>query len=100
MPKIGLDVLRNIIREEMQSLAEGLDHDSASKQASAASKLLNAIDAFKKASTEKMKSEVDDSISQLEQTLNRVVASPLQYVDTTKPPIKKVTLKPQKPDLV
>lgn len=100
MPKIGLDVLKRIIREELERLDEGPDHDTASKQASAASKLLNAIDSFKQAVSEKTKAELGESMTQIEKVLNRIVASPLQYVDTSKPPVKKVTLKPEKTDLV
>jgi uncharacterized damage-inducible protein DinB len=95
MAKIELNRLQKIIREELANLHEGADHDSAAKIMSAATKLIKAIDSFKEASSEKAKSELGSSLDSVEQTLSRIVSSPMQYVDATKPPEKKVTLKPQ-----
>lgn len=96
MAKITLQTLKKIIREEVTSLHEGVDHDTASKVMSAATKLLSAIESFKESASEKAKSEMGSNLDSVEQLLNRIVASPMQYVDATKPPVKKVTLKPQK----
>jgi DUF438 domain-containing protein len=100
MAKIGLARLKNIIREEIENLHEGEDHDSASKIMSSATKLLSAIESFKESASEKAKAEMGTNLEGVEQLLNRIAASPMQYVDATKPPVKKVSLKPQKTNMV
>ena len=96
MSKINLNTLKRIIREEIESLNEGADHDSASKIMGAATKLLGAIESFKESASEKAKAELGGNLDGLEQILNRIVAPPMQYVDATKPSAQKVTLKAQK----
>lgn len=96
MPKIGLDKLKKIIQEEMHNLQEGADHDTASKIMSGATKLLKAIESFKSTASEKVKAEMGSNLEEVEKLLNRIAASPMQYVDATKPTSKKVSLKPQK----
>lgn len=96
MAKISLQTLKKIIQEEVANLHEGVDHDTASKVMSAATKLLSAIESFKDNASEKAKAEMGSNLDSVEQLLNRIVASPMQYVDATKPPAQKVTLKPQK----
>lgn len=96
MAKITLQTLKRIIHEEVVNLREGADHDTASKNVSAATKLLSAIESFKDGASEKAKAEMGTNLDAVEQLLNRIVASPMQYVDATKPPAQKVTLKPQK----
>ena len=101
MAKIGIARLKKIIQEEIENLHEGADHDSASKIMSSATKLLKAIESFKETSSEKVKSEMGDNLDSVEKLLNRVVSSPMQYVDTVKPPgVKKVSLRAQKPNIV
>ncbi|NBW06518.1 MAG: hypothetical protein EBR82_00655 [Caulobacteraceae bacterium] len=95
MPQITLKRLQQIIREEL-SLNEGADHDSAAKVMSSATKLLKAVESFKSASSEKARSEMGTHLDEIEKILNRVVGSPMQYVDATEPAMKKVTLKPAK----
>jgi len=102
MSKIHLNTLRTIIREELKAnLNEGADHDAASKQMTSATKLLNALEAFKESASEKIKAELGQCIDETEKLLNRVIASPMQYVDTVQPkePVvagKKVSLKSPK----
>jgi len=104
MPKIDLDRLRTIIREELSAtLTEGADHDAASKQMTSATKLLSALESFKETASEKIKAELGQCVEDMEKLLNRVIASPMQYVDTVKEKEpaapsggKKVTLKTQK----
>ena len=100
MAKIGISRLKKIIREEIENLYEGADEDAASKIMSSATKLLNAIESFKENSSEKLKAELGSNLDGVEQLLKRVVASPLQYVDVTAPGPKKVTLKPEKKEVV
>lgn len=100
MAKIGIATLKKIIREEIENLYEGTDEDSASKIMSGATKLLNAIENFKETASEKVKAELGSNLDGVEQLLKRVVASPMQYVDVTSPGPKKVSLKPEKKDVV
>ena len=100
MAKIGITRLKKIIREELQNIYEGTDEDSAAKMAQAASKLLGAIESFKDSASEKVKSEVGSNLDGVEQLLKRVVSSPMQYVDVTAAGPKKVTLKPEKKEVV
>jgi hypothetical protein len=100
MAKIGLARLKNIIREEIENLHEGEDHDSAAKIAKSASDLMKAIDSFRDVSSEKARAEVGQNLETMHQALDRIVHSPMQYVDATKPPVKKVSLKPQKTNIV
>lgn len=98
MSQIKLQRLQRIIREEIARMNEGADHDSASKLMSSATKLLGAIEAFEESATEKSKSEMSENLAALKQTLQRVITSPMQYVDSTEPGAvqKKVSLKPVK----
>lgn len=94
MSKIHVSRLKQIIREELGMIHEGEDHDAATKIMGAATKLLSAIESFKEAASEKVKAELTD-LNSVESILKRVIASPMQYVDATKVPVKKVTLKAQ-----
>ena len=81
MPKITLDRLKKIIREEVEMLHEGEDLDSAAKVMSSATKLLGAIESFKEIASEKAKSTLEDSgLHQVESMLKRIIDSPMQYV--------------------
>lgn len=100
MAKIGISSLKRIIREELQNIYEGADEDAAAKTMSGATKLLKAIESFKETSSEKVKSEVGSNLDGVEQLLKRIVASPMQYVDAVVPGPKKVTLKPEKKEVV
>ena len=96
MAKIGISRLKTIIREELQSIYEGADEDTAAKIMSGASKLLNAIDSFKEFSSEKVKAEMGSNLDGVEQLLKRIVSSPMQYVDVVSPGPKKVSLRAKK----
>lgn len=101
MPSIGLKRLKQIIREEIETLSEDVDRDAGTKLMSSANKLLKAVEAFKSTSTEKVNSELGTSLDEVEKFLKRIVDSPMMYVDNTSVPVeKKVTLKPQKTNVV
>jgi hypothetical protein len=101
MSKIGIARLKTIIREEIANLYEGDDHDSASKNVAAASKLIGAIEGFKESASEKAKSELASNLDAAEQILKRIIGSPMSYVDATEPPEQKVVhLKPEKKEVV
>jgi|688.fasta_scaffold2536243_1 hypothetical protein len=94
MAKIGITTLRRIILEEIQSLREGDEEDSAASLGMAASKLLKALEAFKESATEKSKADLGTHMEEMEKSLKRIVSSPMQYVDAPKKLVKKVNLKP------
>jgi len=102
MSKINLDKLKTIIREEMKVLKEGEDHQNAVDMADASAKLLKAVEAFNDAASEKLKAEVEGGLAALTKTLERVVSSPMNYVDKVNKPVikKKVSFKPDKGGLL
>lgn len=94
MPQLTISQLRKIISEEVKLLREGDKEDQAASMATAASKLLKAIEAFKSAASAKAKSSMDSSgmslekhLQESEKMLKRIVASPLQHVDGPKAPV-------------
>ena len=89
-----------MIKEEIEKLSEGDDHETGAKIMKSASGLLKEIEKFKKETSEKVRSDVASHLDALEASLNRIVNSPMQYVDVAKPTAKKVTLKPKKENLV
>lgn len=100
MSKIGITRLKQIVREELKNLHEGADHDTVAKVTDAAAKLLGAIESFKEKASEKAKAEMGSSLDSIEQILDRISKSPMQYVDSTEPGPKVVTLKPEKKEVV
>jgi hypothetical protein len=85
MPKIALETVQRIIREEIRTLREGPDYDAASKLMGSAAKMLGALESFKETASEKVKSELGECMETLEGLLKRVAESPLKYVDSAKP---------------
>lgn len=82
MPKIGLDKLRNIIREELvRSLAEGEQAKSGIDHAREAVKCLDAIEKYKSLATSKALAEMQTELEKVEKVLHRITASPLEYAD-------------------
>jgi hypothetical protein len=101
MPRITLNKIKEIIREEL--LREGEEHQAAVDMADASAKLLKALEAFEEHASEKLKSDVRAHVDDLKQTLGRVVSSPMTYVDAPKKvvtPAKKVSFKPDTGGLV
>jgi len=94
MAKINITTLRKIIAEEIRVLKEGAGEDSAAALVSSASKLLKALESFKESASHKSKADLEVHMNELEKTLKRIVASPMQYIDSPKPVVKKVSLKP------
>lgn len=94
MPKININRLKTIIREELEMLHENPDLQSAAALGRAAASLHKAVTSFKEAASEKAKAEMS-YLDELEQTLTRIVSSPVNYVDSTSAPaaVKKVTMK-------
>jgi hypothetical protein len=92
--KINITTLRKIISEEIATLKEGADHDTASKVMASAVKLIAAIESFKESATGKAKAETSSHLDALENVLKNVINSPMNYVDVPKRVAKKVSLKP------
>lgn len=84
MPKIDINTVKRIIREEISLISENEEYDSAAKLMSSAAKLLGAISDFKEVVGAKAKAELEDSMNSFESLLKRVAESPLKYVDTGK----------------
>lgn len=83
MPAIHLKRLQQIIREELHrhTLHEGEQAKTAIDHAQAATKCLDAIEKYKEAASSKALAEMQSELDKVEQILNRVVASPLNYAD-------------------
>lgn len=83
MPRIHLKNLQKIVREELQRhfLVEQEQRKVALDHADAASKALDAIEKYKEVASSKANAELQDSLERVEQILNRIVASPLNYAD-------------------
>lgn len=101
MPKIDINTVKRIIREEISLISENEDYDAAAKLMTSAAKLLGAISDFKEVVGAKAKAELEESMDSFESLLKRVAESPLKYVDTAKPnpavtnvQNQKVTIKP------
>lgn len=92
--KITIPQLQKIVYEEIkQSMREGIDHASIRDVVNAASKLLAALEAFKKDANGAMTNALVTHIEPMEATLSDMVSTPGSYVD--KKVIKKVvSLKP------
>ena len=83
-----------MILEEIRVLQEGDGEDSAASLVSSASKLLKSLESFKDAASDKSKADLEVHMNELEKTLKRIVTSPMQYIDSPKQVVKKVSLKP------
>jgi hypothetical protein len=94
--KIDLKTLKKIIKEELGTLSETIDHETVSKLVKVASQLLKSIKEFKDFSSPEALNAVTPSIAELEKTLEGIVETPGAYVSKTKSEPKKVTLTPAK----
>lgn len=95
--KISIDRLRKIIAEEYETaLNEQVDHSSIRDIVNVASKLLAAVEAFKEKAPAPAINAVTPGLSELEKTLENMVASPGSYVPQVKKEPKRVSLKPVK----
>jgi hypothetical protein len=100
MQRINLSQLRKIIAEEIDSaINEGersaINHTQVASVATAASKLLTAIDAFNKAATGAMVNAVTPAVDNVKKALEQMIDTPSAYVDRNAQ--KKVTFKASSP---
>jgi len=99
MKKITLPQLKKIIAEELKlSLTEAVDHKSVANVATAASKLLTAVEAFKKTASASMINAMTPHLGEVEEVLSSMIEAPGSYVEQPKPAVKKVSLKPAAPE--
>lgn len=95
MPKINIQRLKTIIREELENFdpdagvsseldQAAADAESVSKMTKAVSSLLNAIASFEKVENETLKSAVESDLEQLKKTLVNITKNPTNYIDSVK----------------
>lgn len=95
--KITMPQLKKIIGEELRlSLKEAVDHASIREVVNDASKLLAAVEAFKKSANGSMMNALTPQISDIEKVLEDMVSTPGSYVEKQKTKPQKVSLKPAK----
>lgn len=92
-PKIKLNDLRRIIREELTTVNEAVDHAGIRDVVTGASKLLAAVEAFKTSAPVSVVHAVTPHIDILEKVLEDMVSTPGSYVPKKKLEPKKVSLK-------
>jgi len=93
VPKININDLRKMIKEEIYSINEAVDHAGIRDVVNGASKLLAAVEAFKSTAPHSAINAVTPHINQLEKTLEDMVSAPGSYVPKQKIEPKKVSLK-------
>lgn len=96
--KINLKNLRRLIQEEMASASvnEAVDHKSINSVVGVASKLLAAVESFKEKAPPAAINAVTPHLSELEKSLENMLASPGSYVPQPKKEPKVVSLKAMK----
>ena len=94
-PKISLERLREIIKEEV-AINEQVDHGGIRDIVISASKLLAAVEGFKEKASPSAINAVTPHLGALEKVLEDMVSSPGSYVVKPKAEPKKVSLKPVK----
>ena len=96
MTKVKLGDLRKIVKEELSTLQEQVDHAAIKDVVNGAQKLLAAVEAFKSAAPPSAINAVTPHIDELEKVLENMVTTPGSYVPQKKVEPKKVSLKPVK----
>lgn len=92
-PQISLDRLREIVKEELSTVNEQVDHAAIKDIVTHASKLLAAVETFKKNAGPSAINGVTPHIDALEKILEDMVSSPSSYVSKPKAELKKVSLR-------
>lgn len=95
-PKISLRNLVRIVKEEVAIMNEQVDHAGIRDVVTGASKLLAAVEAFRKTAPPSAIHAVTPHIDQLERVLEDMVSTPGSYVAKPKVEPRRVTLKPVK----
>lgn len=91
--KINVKDLRRIIKEELSSMNEQVDHAAIKDVIVGAQKLLAAVEGFKGSAPPSAISAVTPHIDELERVLEDMLSTPGSYVPKKKVEPKKVSLK-------
>lgn len=97
-PQISFDRIREIVKEELAArgkhvVSEQVDHAAIKEVVTSASKLLAAVEAFKKNAGPAAMNAVTPHLDTLEKVLEDMVGTPGSYVSKPKQEPKKVTLR-------
>lgn len=95
-PKLTLNDLKKIIKEELSTLSEQVDHNGIKDVVTGASKLLAAIEDFKKTAPVSAINATTPHLTNLEKVLEDMVSTPGSYVSKPKIEPKIVSLKATK----
>lgn len=91
--KVNLNDLRKIIKQELRSFNESVDHNGIKEVVTGASKLLAAIESFKDSAPDAAINAVTPHLTALEGVLEDMVNTPGSYVTKAKIEPKVVSLK-------
>lgn len=96
--KLKLDDLRKIVKEELSTLREGVDHEGATSVVTTAGKFMSAVEAFKSKMSSAQGNATNVHLAALERALEDMIQTPGSYVDKPKIEPKKVSLRAVKSD--
>lgn len=85
--------LRKLVKEELKSMNEGVDHEGVKTVVTAAAKLLKATEAFKKQANVTMTNAVNPYFDRVVEYLEDMISNPSSYVDRPRAPAKRVKLR-------
>jgi len=93
---LKIEDLRRMIKEEMATIHEQVDHAAIRDIVNDAQKLLSAVETFKQSAPASAINAVTPHIDKLEQVLEDMLNTPASYVTKPKVEPKKVSLRPVK----
>lgn len=93
---LKLNDLRRIVKEELMVMREAVDHTAIRDVVTGASKLLAAVEAFKKTAPPSAVNAVTPHVDEMQRVLEDMVSTPGSYVPKPKVEPKRVSLKPVK----
>jgi hypothetical protein len=94
--KVKYGDLRALVKDQLATMREAIDHVSISKVTSSASKLLKAIEDFKDGATPATVNALTPHLAMIERALEDMLSNPGSYVPVQKREPKVVSLRPQK----
>ena len=93
MPKISKEQLYKIIKEELGSLKENVDHVAMKDVVSKAADLITAISEFKEEASPSMMNALTPHLDGVEKALQNMVSTPGSYVTAPKKEPRTVSLR-------
>lgn len=94
--KITEKDLRKIVKEELESLQEQVDHNAIKDVVTGASKLLAAVESFKGTAPPAAVNALTPNLDHVQKVLEDMLSTPGSYVPKPKVEPKKVSLRPVK----